>query len=176
MSYAYIVSPLRTPIGKFGGGLAPLKADALAAHIIRAVLDSSGFPQDRIDEVIVSQSYQSSEAPCIGRYAAGVAGLPDEVSGYTVDRRCGSGLQAVIDAAMQVQTGSQMTLARAEALKDQGRMDEAIVRYREFAASDPDSFDGQRKLGAALLEAGRVSEAMPQRRAPAYVHGGVGTS
>jgi len=66
--------------------------------------------------------------------------------------------------AMQVQTGSQMTLARAEALKDQGRMDEAIVRYQEFAATDPDSFDGQRKLGAALLEAGRVSEAMPPLR------------
>jgi tetratricopeptide (TPR) repeat protein len=66
--------------------------------------------------------------------------------------------------AMQVQTGSQMTLARAEALKDQGRMDEAIARYQEFAATDPDSFDGQRKLGAALLEAGRVSEAMPPLR------------
>ena len=105
MSHAYIVAPLRTPIGKFGGGLSALKADALAAHIIRAVLDKSGLPQDLIDEVIVAQSYQSSEAPCIGRYAASVAGLPDEVPGYTVDRRCGSGLQAVIDAAMQVQTG-----------------------------------------------------------------------
>ena len=105
MSHAYIVAPLRTPIGKFGGALSALKADALAAHIIRAVLDKSGLPQNLIDEVIVAQSYQSSEAPCIGRYAASVAGLPDEVPGYTVDRRCGSGLQAVIDAAMQVQTG-----------------------------------------------------------------------
>jgi tetratricopeptide (TPR) repeat protein len=66
--------------------------------------------------------------------------------------------------AMQLQTGTQMTLARAEALKDQGRMDEAIVRYREFAATDPDSFDGQRKLGAALLEAGRLTDAMPVLR------------
>jgi Tfp pilus assembly protein PilF len=65
---------------------------------------------------------------------------------------------------MQLQTGTQMTLARAEALKDQGRMDEAIVRYREFAVTDPDSFDGQRKLGAALLEAGRITEAMPALR------------
>jgi tetratricopeptide (TPR) repeat protein len=66
--------------------------------------------------------------------------------------------------AMQLQTGSQMTLARAEALKDQGRMDEALVRYREFAVTDPDSFDGQRKLGAALLEAGRLSEAVAPLR------------
>lgn len=105
MTHAYIVSPLRTPIGKFGGALASLTADQLAARVIRAVLEQSRVPHDQIDEVIVSQSYQSSEAPCIGRYAASLAGLPDEVPGYTVDRRCGSGLQAVIDASMQVQTG-----------------------------------------------------------------------
>jgi len=105
-SHACIVSPLRTPIGKFGGSLSSIPAADLAAHVMRAVLEKSGLPQERIDEVIVSQSYQSSEAPCIGRYAAGVAGLPDEVPGYTVDRRCGSGLQAVIDASMQVQTGN----------------------------------------------------------------------
>lgn len=105
MSHAYIVSPLRTPIGKFGGSLSALSAAELAARVIRAVLERSGIPDRLLDEVIVSQSYQSSEAPCIGRYAAGLAGLPDEVTGYTVDRRCGSGLQAVIDAAMQIQTG-----------------------------------------------------------------------
>ncbi|MNO49488.1 putative acetyl-CoA acyltransferase [compost metagenome] len=105
MSHAYIVSPLRTPIGKFGGGLSSLPAAELAARVIRAVLGRSGVPQERIDEVIVAQSYQSSEAPCIGRYAASLAGLPDEIAGYSVDRRCGSGLQAVIDAAMQIQTG-----------------------------------------------------------------------
>ncbi|CAG2156512.1 acetyl-CoA C-acetyltransferase [Cupriavidus numazuensis] len=105
MSHAYIVSPLRTPVGKFGGSLAPLTASDLAAHVLRAVLERSGAPADSIDEVIVAQSYQSSEAPCIGRYAASLAGLPETVSGYAVDRRCGSGLQAVIDAAMQVQGG-----------------------------------------------------------------------
>ena len=106
MSSAYIVSPLRTPVGKFGGALASLTADRLAVHVIRAVLERSQIPGELIDEVIVAQSYQSSEAPCIGRYAASLAGLPDTVPGYTVDRRCGSGLQAVIDAAMQVQTGA----------------------------------------------------------------------
>jgi acetyl-CoA C-acetyltransferase len=106
MQSAYIVSPLRTPVGKFGGALAPLKADQLAAHVLRAVLERSGLPATEADEVIVAQSYQSSEAPCIGRYAAAVAGLPEEVPGYSVDRRCGSGLQAVINAAMQVQTGN----------------------------------------------------------------------
>ena len=105
MHDALIVSPLRTPIGKFGGTLAPLTADQLAAGIIQALLQRVSIPAETLDEVIVSQSYASSEAPCMGRYAALAAGLPIEVPGYTLDRRCGSGLQAVIDAAMQVQTG-----------------------------------------------------------------------
>ncbi|QEY72247.1 acetyl-CoA C-acetyltransferase [Pseudomonas denitrificans (nom. rej.)] len=106
MSNAYILSPVRTPIGKFGGALASVPAADLAARILQEVLRRSGVPAGQVDEVIVAQSYQSSEAPCMGRYAAALAGLPDEVAGYSVDRRCGSGLQAVIDAAMQVQTGA----------------------------------------------------------------------
>ncbi|MBB5216167.1 acetyl-CoA C-acetyltransferase [Parapusillimonas granuli] len=102
---AYIVSPLRTGIGKFGGGLMPLKADELAAFMINEIVRYAGVEPGLIEEVIVSQSYQSSEAPCMGRYAANLAGLPIEVPGYTVDRRCGSGVQAIADAAMQVQTG-----------------------------------------------------------------------
>jgi tetratricopeptide (TPR) repeat protein len=65
---------------------------------------------------------------------------------------------------MQLQTGTQATLARADSLKDQGRMDEAIVRYHEFAQTDPNDFEGQRKLGAALLETGRTTEALPALR------------
>ncbi|OWP49748.1 acetyl-CoA C-acetyltransferase [Pseudomonas nitroreducens] len=105
MSNAYILAPVRTPIGKFGGSLAPVPAAQLAALILQEVLRRSEVDAASVDEVILAQSYQSSEAPCIGRYAASLAGLPDEVAGYTVDRRCGSGLQALIDAAMQVQTG-----------------------------------------------------------------------
>jgi len=101
---AAIVAPLRTPVGSFGGALRAITADALAVHVIRAVLARCGLAAEKIDEVIVAQSYSSSEAPCLGRYAALAADLPLEVPGYTVDRRCGSGLQALIDAAMMVQT------------------------------------------------------------------------
>ena len=104
MRQAAIVSPLRTPVGTFGGSLRTLTADQLAAHAIREVLARTGLDGSAIDEVICAQSYSSSEAPCMGRYAALEAGLPIEVPGYTLDRRCGSGLQAVIDAAMMVQT------------------------------------------------------------------------
>ena len=110
MKDALIVSPLRTPIGKFGGALASLSADQLATFMIQQLMARTGIPGHSLDEVIVAQSYSSSEAPCMGRYAALSAGLPVEVPGYTLDRRCGSGLQAVIEASMQVQTG------RAEAV------------------------------------------------------------
>jgi len=106
MRRAAIVSPLRTAVGGFGGSLRPLPADQLAATILKALIQRSSIDPARIDDVVMAQSYANSEAPCLGRYAALQAGLPVEVPGMTLDRRCGSGLQAVIDAAMQVQTGA----------------------------------------------------------------------
>jgi len=105
MRRAAIVSPLRTPIGGFGGTLKPLAADALITAIFRAVIERSGVDPARIDEVIVAQSYMNGEAPCIARYAALAAGLPIELPGYSLDRRCGSGLQALINAALLVEAG-----------------------------------------------------------------------
>lgn len=106
MRRAAIVSPLRTPVGRYLGGLASLPAERLAAHIIAAVVERSKIEPARIDDVVFAQSYANSEAPCIGRWAALAAGLPIEVPGSQVDRRCGGGLQAVINAAMMVQTGA----------------------------------------------------------------------
>jgi acetyl-CoA C-acetyltransferase len=106
MRRAAIVCPLRTAVGAFGGSLRSLPADQLASTILKALIARSGIDPARIDEVVMAQSYANSEAPCLGRYAALDAGLPIEVAGMTLDRRCGSGLQAVIDAAMQVQTGA----------------------------------------------------------------------
>jgi len=106
MRRAAIVSPLRTAVGGFGGSLKTLPADQLACTMLKTLIARSGIDPARIDEVVMAQSYSNSEAPCLGRYAALDAGLPIEVPGMTLDRRCGSGLQAVIDAAMQVQTGA----------------------------------------------------------------------
>lgn len=101
-----IVSPLRTPIGRFLGALSPLPAEQLAAHVIRAVVERSGIDPARIDDVVFAQSYANSEAPCIGRWAALAAGLPIEVPGMQLDRRCGGGLQSIVTAAMMVQSGA----------------------------------------------------------------------
>ena len=101
-----ICSPLRTPVGKFLGTLAPLEAGPLAAIVLRALVERSCVDPERVDDCILAQGYGSGEAPAIGRWAWLAAGLPEHVPGYQVDRRCGSGLQAVIDAAMMVQTGA----------------------------------------------------------------------
>ena len=106
MRRAAIVSPLRTGVGKFGGSLKSLTADDLAATVISAVVEKTGLDSSRVDDVIFGHGYPSGENPAIGRYAAMKAGLPLEVPGYQLDRRCGSGLQAVINGAMMVQTGN----------------------------------------------------------------------
>ncbi len=103
---AAIVSPLRTPVGKFGGALRDVPADALAALAIRALMERTGLDPARVDEVILGHGYPSGENPSIGRLAALKAGLPIEVPGHQLDRRCASGLQSIINAAMLVQTGN----------------------------------------------------------------------
>jgi acetyl-CoA C-acetyltransferase len=106
MRRAAIVAPIRTPVGKFMGSLASLQAGDLGGIIIRALVERTGIDPERIDDVVFSQGYGNGEAPCIGRWSALAAGLPESVPGVQLDRRCGSGLQAVIDAAMRVQTGA----------------------------------------------------------------------
>ncbi|TXS07280.1 acetyl-CoA C-acyltransferase [Streptomyces sp. col6] len=107
-----ICEPLRTPIGRFGGVFAGEKPAALAARVIAEVVARTGIDPDRVDEVILGHSYPSAEAPAIGRVAALDAGLPQSVTGLQTDRRCGSGLQTVLDAAMQISAGfSEVVIA-----------------------------------------------------------------
>ena len=102
---ALLCAPLRTPVGRFGGALRTLGAAELAATVIRGLLERTGIDPEAIDDVILGQGYPDAEAPALGRVAALDAGLPVTVPGAQVDRRCGSGLQAVCDAAMRIQTG-----------------------------------------------------------------------
>ncbi|HMO45347.1 MAG TPA: acetyl-CoA C-acetyltransferase [Rubrivivax sp.] len=106
MRRAAIVTPLRTPVGGFGGSLRPVPVEELAAAVVRAVVQRSGIDPARIDDVVFAQSYANSEVPCVGRWAALQAGLPVQVPGMQLDRRCGGGLQAVVSAAMMVQSGA----------------------------------------------------------------------
>jgi acetyl-CoA C-acetyltransferase len=103
---AAIVAPARTAVGAFGGALRSVGVEHLGAAVIQAVLQRSGLDPARVEDVVMAQSYPSGEAPCIGRWAALQAGLPVEVPGMQLDRRCGGGLQAIVTAAMMVQSGA----------------------------------------------------------------------
>jgi acetyl-CoA C-acetyltransferase len=106
MREAVICEPLRTPVGRFGGVFRAVPAADLAATVIRELVRRTDIPPGEVDDVLLGQCYANGEAPAIGRVAALDAGLPIEVPGLQIDRRCGSGLQAVIEASMQVQTGA----------------------------------------------------------------------
>ena len=101
-----ICSPLRTPVGGFGGSFKDIHAHDLASHIVRELIARSGLPGEAVEDSVFAQCYPSMEAPALGRVVALDAGLPIETAGIQIDRRCGSGLQGVIYAIMQVATGA----------------------------------------------------------------------
>ena len=97
---AYLLDAVRTPIGRAGGALAEIRPDDLAACAIRALLERAGLPPDRIDDVMLGCANQAGEdSRNVARMALLLAGLPVEIPGQTVNRLCGSGLQAVTSAA-----------------------------------------------------------------------------
>ncbi|ELB89173.1 acetyl-CoA acetyltransferase, partial [Rhodococcus wratislaviensis IFP 2016] len=100
-----ICEPLRTPVGRFGGMFKDITPQSLAATVITALVERTGIEGSQIDDVILGQASPGGEAPAIGRIAALDAGLGIDVPGMQVDRRCGSGLQAVITAVLQVASG-----------------------------------------------------------------------
>ena len=105
MRDAVICEPLRTAVGGFGGVLRDVPPTTLASTVISELVQRTTLPVAEIDDVLLGQCYPNGEAPAIGRVAALDAGLPVEVPGIQIDRRCGSGLQAVMLGCMQVQTG-----------------------------------------------------------------------
>lgn len=106
MREAVICEPLRTPVGRYGGAFRDVSAAELGATVVRELVRRTGLLPEQVDDVLLGQCYPNGEAPAIGRVVALDAGLPVEVTGLQIDRRCGSGLQAVLYAAMQVATGA----------------------------------------------------------------------
>jgi acetyl-CoA C-acetyltransferase len=103
---AVICEPLRTAVGRLGGAFVDVPVERLAATVIKELVARTGIDGERVEDVILGQCHPNGEAPALGRVAALDAGLGVEVPGVQVDRRCGSGLQAVAMAAMQVQAGA----------------------------------------------------------------------
>lgn len=103
---AYIYDGLRTPFGRHGGALAPVRPDDLLAGVIRELVQRNGFELSRYEDVVIGNTNQAGEdARNVARHAGLLAGLPESVAGITVNRLCGSGLAATLDAARMVTVG-----------------------------------------------------------------------
>jgi 3-oxoadipyl-CoA thiolase len=106
MGDVYLVSGVRTPQGKYGGALAAVRADDLAALVVGEAVSRAGVPGDAVDEVVLGAANQAGEDNRnVARMAVLLAGLPDAVPGYTVNRLCASGLTAVTNAAQAIRAG-----------------------------------------------------------------------
>jgi acetyl-CoA C-acetyltransferase len=158
MRDALICEPLRTPVGRFGGVFKDVPAARLAKTVIEELVRRTGLPADAVDDVLLGQCYANGEAPAIGRVAALDAGLPVEVPGLQLDRRCGSGLQAVIDASMRVQTGAaELVLAGGAESMSQTELYSTQLRWgvRAGGAMLDD------RLARARVTAGGVNHPVP---------------
>jgi len=100
-----ICEPLRTPVGAFGGAFQSVAPHQLATEVVSEILRRTKLPGEAVDDVIFANCYPTMDAPALGRVVALDAGLPVTAGGIQLDRRCGSGLQAVVYAAMTVATG-----------------------------------------------------------------------
>ena len=110
MNEAVICQPLRTPIGRFGGALRTVPVQALGVAVVEELMARTGLDGDLVDDVVFGQCYGTAEAPALGRVVALDAGLPPTVPGMQVDRRCGSGLQSVVQAATMVRIGAAQAI------------------------------------------------------------------
>lgn len=106
MAEAYVVDGVRTPVGRYGGSLATVRPDDLAAGVLAALIERTGIPGDALDEVIIGAANQAGEDNRnVARMATLLAGLPDTLPGYTVNRLCASGMTAVANASQAIRAG-----------------------------------------------------------------------
>lgn len=139
---AVILDALRSPIGKFRGGLSRVRPDDLAAHVMSALLDRNDAAKSAVEEVILGATNQAGEDNRdIARMALLLAGLPFEVTGVTVNRLCGSGLQAVIDARRAIALGDHDVVI-AGGVESMSRAPYAMQKPDEpFPRKPPKMFD-----------------------------------
>lgn len=106
MPEAYLVEGVRTAVGRYGGALATVRPDDLAALVVKSIVERAGVPGDAIDEVIMGAANQAGEDNRnVARMAVLLAGLPDTLPGYTVNRLCASGMTAVANASQAIRAG-----------------------------------------------------------------------
>ena len=159
MTDAFLVGGVRTPFGRYRGALADSRPDDLAALVLGAALERAGVPHDAVDEVIFGAANQAGEDNRnVARMAALLAGLPDEVPGYTVNRLCASSLQAVASAAQQIRAGEADVVVAGGV--------ESMTRAPMVLPKSPRPVGGRRRRGRhdARLAPGQPEVQGPRRR------------
>src|SRR5215467_9452054 len=106
MESVFIVSAARTPIGKFGGSLASFTAADLGVLAVKAALDRAGVEPEAVGETIIGHARQAGNGPNIARQISYRSGIPKEISAYTVNKACGSGLKAILLAYQEILLGN----------------------------------------------------------------------
>ena len=144
MTEAYILSAVRTPIGKYLGSLAELTAPQLGATVVEEAIRRARVPKDRVDEVIMGNVLQAGVGQNPARQAALKAGLPDAVPAYTVNKVCGSGLKAVMLAAQAIKAGD------AEVLVAGGMESMSQAPYLLFGARGGWKYGDQKVVDAMI--------------------------
>ena len=141
MREAFVVDAVRTPMGRFGGALASVRPDDMAAHVIAAIVERNSVPTDRIDDVMWGAANQAGEDNRnVARMAALLAGLPVEVPGATVNRLCGSGLEAVNCAYREIRSeeGELMIAGGSESMT---RAPFVMAKAEKAYARTPEVYD-----------------------------------
>ncbi|HEX3308917.1 MAG TPA: acetyl-CoA C-acyltransferase, partial [Streptosporangiaceae bacterium] len=152
-----ICEPVRSPVGRFGGVFRELPAADLATAVLRALCVRTGLGEGDVDDVVLGQCYPNGEAPAIGRIAALDAGLGVHVPGIQIDRRCGSGLQAVLYGAMQVAMGAAR-LVVAGGAESMSQSEHYALGLRAGVKGDVQLAD---RLARARVTAGGRSHPVP---------------
>jgi len=139
---AYIVDTVRTPIGSFGGVLSPVRADDIASHVLKAIVDKNPqFPNDIYDDIIMGCSNQAGEDNRnVARMASLLAGIPYSVPAETVNRLCASGMSAIINAARAVQC-NDYEIAIAGGIEHMTRSPWVISKTSSAFGRDAQMFD-----------------------------------
>ncbi|WP_221585143.1 acetyl-CoA C-acyltransferase [Microbacterium sp. G2-8] len=165
MPDAYLVGGARTPVGRYGGALAASRPDDLAALVLRAAAARSGAPDDAFDEVILGAANQAGEDNRnVARLSTLLAGLPDDLPGYTVNRLCASGMTAVAGASQAVRAGDA-DLIIAGGVESMTRAPWVQAKPSRAWAKPGDQFDtsiGWRFTNPVLAARDKATFSMPE--------------
>ncbi len=165
MTEAFLVGGVRTPVGRYGGALAGIRPDDLAALVVRAAVDRSGVPDAAVEEVILGAANQAGEDNRnVARMAVLLAGLPDDVPGITVNRLCASGMSAIGMAAQAIRAGDA-DLMVAGGVESMTRAPWVQAKPERAWAKPGDAYDtsiGWRFPNAHLLARDKATYSMPE--------------